>query len=199
MSTFYPSLVQASAPAVEPLTVAEAVAHLKDPPSRDQEILPALITAARQEAEEFLGRALITQTWRAGWSRFPAEILLPKPRLQSVTTVKYFDTSNVEQTLVEGTDYLVDTASEPAVITPDVVTNTTWPSTDGRRNAVTVTYVTGYGDAETDVPEAIRRAMLLMVGDMFQHRESIGTGTIPYELARTPLQGLGFYRVKRFV
>jgi hypothetical protein len=35
-----------------------------------------------------------------------------------------------------------------------------------------VTFVAGYGDAADDVPAAIRNAGLLLIGDLYEHREA---------------------------
>ena len=55
-----------SAPEIEPVTLAEAKLHLgefDDVTTHDDEI-SELVTAAREWAEKFTGRALIDQTWR---------------------------------------------------------------------------------------------------------------------------------------
>ena len=199
LSPDYPALVLTTPPDEEPVTLEKAREHLRDPPSFDE--LTAMIVAARQQAEAYTQRAFITQTWTASWSRFPgiaAGLVLPFPPLQSVTSVAYFDTSNTQQTLTENTHFLVDAASQPGVVTPHVQDHTTWPATDGRNNAVEVVYVAGYGAAAA-VPQAIKHAILLMVGDMFQHRESIGVGTVAFQLGMTPKALLDPYRVWRFL
>ncbi len=51
-----------SAPAVEPLTVAEAKAHLRVDHTSDDSYIESLIKAARVTCENFQNRAYITQT-----------------------------------------------------------------------------------------------------------------------------------------
>lgn len=93
---------------------------------------------------------------------------IPLPPLQSVTTVKYYDADNVEQTLSSGR-YTVDTTSEPARI---VIDADGWPAIYDRANAVTVRFVCGYGATTADVPASLRAAMLLHIGDLFENRQN---------------------------
>lgn len=58
-------------PAVEPITLTEAKAHLRVDFADDNDLITTLIIVARQAVEEFTGRALITQTWQVFYDRFP--------------------------------------------------------------------------------------------------------------------------------
>ena len=57
------TVVLTTAPAVEPISLAEAKAHLRLDASDEDALLTALITAARMFVERTLGVALITQSW----------------------------------------------------------------------------------------------------------------------------------------
>jgi len=125
--------------------------------------IASLITDARRAAEGILDRALITQTWELTLDRFPfysadntrSEILLPRPPLQSVTSITYTDIDGATQTLASA-NYKVDTIGEPGRVVPAY--GLSWPSTRNEINAVTVRYVCGYGAAAT-VPADIVRWM----------------------------------------
>lgn len=162
-----------TAPATEPLTASEAKAHLRVEHSTDDTLITALIVAARQHAEDFTGRALITQTWELYLDAFPDcdddVLYVPLPRLVSVTSISYVDTDGVTQTW-NSTNYLVDAKSEPARITPAY--GVSWPTTRGQVNAVTMRFVAGYG-AAVDVPQTIKQAMLLIIGHLYEHREQL--------------------------
>lgn len=179
--------VLVSPPAEEPLTVAEAKLHLRiDEDQEDEDgLVDALISAARQAVEEATGRALITQTWKVFLDdHFPsrywrdAPINLPLPPLQSVTHIKYYDSSGSLITLA-GTEYFVDVPASRITL-PYLKY---WPATSyPRPAAVEVQYVTGYGDEASDVPPALRAAVKLMVGTLYEHREGIVVGTSAQEL-----------------
>lgn len=167
-----------TAPTVEPVTVAEAKNHLRVDTSAEDTLIGRLITAARRTIELWEWRSHITQTWKAEADDFGAiidgcnEIRLPRPRLQSVTSIKYIDTNGVEQTLVKNTDYEVDAASEPGRIS--LVDGESWPVVDKTQHAVEFLYKAGYGDNGSDVPELTRSAILLFVEHLYTHRGTAG-------------------------
>ncbi|MEO1063742.1 MAG: hypothetical protein AAFZ07_20180 [Actinomycetota bacterium] len=175
-------LVRTSDPAVEPLSTDEARAHLHVDHGHENTLLDAYVAAARQEAERVSWRALITQTWQLTLDRFPgsrAAIRLPRPPLQSVTSVVYTDEGGSQQTLATS-QYDVDTAGEPGRIVPAF--DRCWPSTRRVANAVVITYVAGYGDSAADVPQAIRHWLRLFVDHAHRFRGS----HVPDDVFRQP-------------
>jgi uncharacterized phiE125 gp8 family phage protein len=164
------ALALITAPTTEPVTLVEARQHLRIDDNVQDDVLSRLISAARRRAEVHTRRALITQTWDLVLDFFPVcEIQIPRPPLQSVTTVKYIDTSGVQQTL-DPLLYTVDTRTEPGRVTPAY--GESWPSVRDQYNAVEVRFVAGFG-AATAVPEDIKAAILLMVGHLYEHREEV--------------------------
>jgi uncharacterized phiE125 gp8 family phage protein len=95
-------------------------------------------------------------------------------------SVKYYDTDGVEQTL-DVAEYYEDAKSKPARIVPV----SSWPATKDRPNAVTITIEAGYGATADKVPQVIKQALLLMVGDMYENREETVVGTIVSTLPLT--------------
>lgn len=162
-----------TAPAVEPVTLAEAKAHLYVTHSDDDAIIGAYLAAAREDAEHRLQRALVEQTWELALDAFPNVIVLPMAPLASVTSIKYLDADGVEQTLDPAT-YYVDTDAEPGELVAKY--GESWPSTRAERNAVRVRYVAGYGADGRFVPAAIRQWILLRVGALYENRESAVAG-----------------------
>lgn len=129
--------------------------------------LNMLISAARQHVEPYLKRKLITQTLDLHLDRFPCWTLrLPVP-IQSVTAITYFDSNGVEQTLATD-QYLVDSTTEPARITPAF--GLVWPVTQYRNNAVKVRFVAGYGAASA-VPQCIKNWMLIRIKTLWDQRD----------------------------
>ena len=158
-------------PTDEPISLAEALDHLRNPDAVHNANIERLIVAARQRAELDTGRALVTQTQDVYFDGLPCgdALLLPLGRLQSVTSVKYYDTANVEATF-SSTNYLVDTSSEPSRIVLN--SGSSWPSSLRCANAVIVRGVFGYG-ASSAVPQGLKQAMLSLIGANFEHREDV--------------------------
>lgn len=185
-----------TAPAEEPVSLAEAKAHLRVDIADDDTLISGLIVAARQQVETRLRRALVTQTWDLFLDYFPGRwhwhrsghvgqqlgsdptaaychrgaFRLPMPKLQSVTSIAYVDTAGTTRTL-DPSAYRV-AAGTPGRIAPAY--GLYWPPTRPEIDAVTIRFVGGYG-AATAVPECIRRGMLLYVGHLYLHREEVTT------------------------
>lgn len=136
--------------------------------------LENLLTTAREQVEEETWRALITQTWTLKLDEFPdcGEILLPRPPCQSVTSISYQDTANVTQTLA-ASQYTVITDDEPGRIVEAY--NVDWPDTYDVPNAVTITYVAGYGLANA-VPKRLKHAIMMLAAHWYENREAVGSG-----------------------
>lgn len=161
-----------TAPATEPVTASEAKSHLRVDTTADDTLIGTLITAARQHVENHLRRALITQTWELVMDAFPAGdvIRLPRPPLVSVTSIKYTDVAGSESTFSSAA-YVVDTDSTKGRVV--LKSGETWPSdTLAAANGVRVRYVAGYGEASA-VPRPIRQAILLLIGTLYENRESV--------------------------
>ena len=175
-----------TAPATEPVTLTEAKAHCRVDGTDDDALITALITAARQQGEHRTGRAFITQTWELALDAFPeAEIELQLPPVQSITSVKYLDSSEVEQT-ISSAEYSLDTYGIRNWVIPSYGYD--WPSTLDAANAVKVRFVTGYGAASA-VPESLKAWILLAIGTLYANREAVIAGTTG-ELPRDLFDGL---------
>jgi len=193
-------LVLDTAPSSLILMAVDAMDFLRIDNGEDEELLEALLEAVRQNLEGpdgTLGRALLTQTWKLYLDHFPygcsvwgngchqcryhysdrfswykhGSLRIPLPPLQQVIEVKYFDTSNVEQTL-DPALYTVETKLEPGLVIPAF--GTIWPATYPKPDAVSVKFKAGYGDAATSVPQPIRQAMLGRVASMYENRGTSG-------------------------
>jgi uncharacterized phiE125 gp8 family phage protein len=71
-----------------------------------------------------------------------------------------------------------------------------WPATRAIVDAVAVEFTCGYG-APDDVPEPVRRAVLLLVGTLYANRETVAP-TAMQEIPHTAEWLLGPFRVVRF-
>jgi len=169
-----------TAPTAEPVTLSEAKDYTKVEVSDDDTLINDLITSARLYVENYTRRALITQTitMKIDW-HFPHVIEL-LPDLQSVTAASFtYVDSNGDTTQVPTATYTVDTTSDPGRVY--LAYNQTWPTVRMQRQAISVVFVTGYGDNGSSVPEPIRTAIKMMVTYHYEtrqpHAQAIG-GTI---------------------
>ncbi len=161
-----------TAPTDEPITLDEAKDHLRVYIDDDDSVISEQITSARVWVEQYLGRALLTQTWEVYFNEFPACIEIPFPPLQSVTSIKYIDSDGVEQTLDAG-EYNVHIQNEPGIIV--LAYGKSWPSIRYELNAIAIRFVTGWATA-ADIPGPIKSAMLLLIGHLYEHREQATIG-----------------------
>lgn len=159
----------------------------EQPYSAEDDLLTALIAVAREYAEGFQNRAYITQTWELWLDDWPKgdRIKIPLPPLQTVNSIKYYDTANVVATMATA-DYFVDDKSEPGRVV--LAYGESWPSTTLRpANGVCVEFDAGYGDAASDVPKRVRQAMLLLIGHWNENREAVRTAMTRGEMLPVPL------------
>lgn len=171
------------APAVEPVSLAEAKLHLRVDIDDDDTLIEALIVAAREHAEHLTGRALITQTWRRVLPGFPCSggaIELGMPPVGAIEQITYVDTDGALQTLADTLYALDGTTVRGSVYSVD---GAAWPATSRvLPDAVKVQFVAGYGAAGTDVPSAIRQWLLLNIGAGYRNREAFAAGVSVAEL-----------------
>lgn len=181
-------------PGEEPLTLDEAKRHLRVTDSADDATIDDLIVAARTWAENFTGRVLITQTWDYFLDAFVDPIELPRPPLQSVSSINYVDVDGALQ-LLATTEYVVDTAAERGMVR--LAYGKSYPGTRIQANAVTIRFVAGYG-LRAAVPGPIRSACLLLVGELYARRETAIVGAPIVEVPVSAEYLLWPYRTLRF-
>lgn len=173
----YRSLRRITEPVIEPVSLAEAKAHLRiDADFTDDDMyVQSLITAARIHVETVSDRTLILSQWQMKLDTFPAwDIELPRPPIATgPITVSYIPSDGVYET-VPFTNFREDRDATPAVIRPQW--NGSWPTCRGAENDVTITYWAGYGDSATSAPVPARHCILMMAAHWFANREAVVQG-----------------------
>lgn len=172
--------VRTIAPAAELVTLLEVKQHcrveLLSPD--DDAVLTSLIAAATAWIDGYsgvLGRALINQTWKLNLSCWPAcKIRLPLAPVSTITSIKYYDTTNLQQTLDMANYSLQEDALSPMAAW---IKDASLASLFERPDAIEVLFVAGYGAAASNVPEAIRTAAKMLVATWFENREATIVGT----------------------
>lgn len=143
-------------PATEPATLGEAKLHLRVDGTEEDNLIAALITAARQKAEDYTRRAFITQTWELALDSACGVLHLPRPPVQAVETITV--------------DGVAAAAENYALVSPDVL-HIKVPLYAANPGGVVIRYRAGYGDTSADVPQSIRQAILMLLAHMYEARE----------------------------
>lgn len=163
----------------EPITLTEAKAHLRVEHDSENSLIESLIKSARYWCEGFTRRSFVSQTWVLKLDDFPSNegnIYLPSPPLLSIINFTYIDENGDSNSLDLDTDYNVDTVSDPGLIYLPYEVD--WPTARDQQNAITITFLAGYGDTANTIPDAIKQAILLLVGHWYEHREDVVIGSI---------------------
>ena len=169
------ALVLTSGPAVEPVTVGDAKAHLRIDNSTEDVLIASLILTSRLHVEAALGLALINQTWMMVLDRWPPScaVDIPISPLQAVTAVRVRDVAGASS-LVPATSYVVDIASK----TPRLVWNYVVPTYPLRAaNGIEIDLSAGFGASAASVPAPLKHAILMLTSHWYEHRDPVEIGS----------------------
>lgn len=192
------ALKRKTAPAVSPVSLAEARQQCRIDHQDDDGLLQLYIDAAVSHMDGWagvLGRCLIEQTWELVYDAFPCDGLqIPLGNLMAVDKIEYAHPATGVMTEWASANYGVDAVSIEGWVKPVDA----WPDAMDTMNAVRVTYRAGYGAAASDVPAAIRHAILLLVGQAYMVRENAVDGKsfeeLPFAVKHllAPFRRVGF-------
>lgn len=169
-----PSLL-VTPPAIEPVTLAEAKAHLRITHSEEDALITALIGSGRRVVEARAGLMLIEQVWTIFADDWPAD---------GVMELAVAPLSSIDELAVYGEDG-TKAGIDPAHFYADLVSrpprlmlrgSRVWAAPGRGLNGIAVTVKAGFGPLATDVPEPLRQAILLLVAHWYEHR---GNGNPP--------------------
>jgi uncharacterized phiE125 gp8 family phage protein len=165
----------ATPPSIEPVTLTEAINHLRVPQYEFDTEINAMIVATRQYVENYLNQSLISQTWIKFLDKWPSNgiIKLHKGPVISVQNINYLDTDQENQVLDE-TAYTTDIISQPALIKVNEM-----PELSNDYNPIMIHFTAGYGSRVTDIPKSLKHAILLLLGHFFENRGDEGIKTPP--------------------
>jgi len=171
-------LKEITAPTTEPISLATARLHLRldtsgSPPSHpDDSLVTSLITAVRQNAEDYTGLKIASGTYEMRADSFKDfESNLQTWPVTSITSVSYVDLNDETKTLTSS-DYVLDTYTRPARLKPSL-TKITFPAA----KEVTIRFISGFTDGQSPnpypMPKPLESAMLLMLGHLYDNREAV--------------------------
>jgi len=175
--------VRITPPSMLPVSLAEAKAHLRVDHDDDDVVIEAYIAAAVDHLDGWtgiLGRCLVEQTWRQDYAAVCRVLQLPLGPVTEVVSVSFEDTAGATVT-VDPADYdlIVDAGGRACV---EFATGVLMSG------PVRITYKAGYPNTTDDalastVPPAIKVAIMLMVGNWYEHREAVsdkGFAELPF-------------------
>lgn len=189
------TLILTAGPAVEPVSLAEAKAHLRVDQNAEDTLISSLIVTSRLHVEAALGLALVTQGWTLLLDAWPdiGQLRLPLRPIRSITSIRVYDETATPRVLTPDA-YLLDGAGAPARVIRR--RGFAWPQPGVDGNGIEVSFTAGFGDAASDVPQPIRQALLLLVAHWYEHREPVELGSpaaaIPTDVSNllAPYRGL---------
>lgn len=187
-----------TAPAIEPIDVNDLYSQARIDSTAEVFLLDMYIKSARQYVEAMVG-PIITQTWDLTLNGFPAgnTIQIEKPRVTSVTSLKYTDEDATEHTFYSS-KYVADYSGSgySRIVLKD---DYTWPTdTLLESGALKIRFVAGYANAAA-VPVQIKHAIMLLAAHYDANRlpanfRSMDIQTVPYSV-KALLAQLGDYHV----
>ncbi len=182
-----------TAPAAEPLTLAEAKEFLRIEHADDDGLIASLITGARGHVEAATRRALITQVWRHiadAWPESGCLEVLPAP-LRAVLAARVYRSDGATLAL-DADAFVADLARAPAVL---AFTARALPAPGRIKAGIEIDLRVGYGDAATDVPEPLRQAMRLLIAHWYENRSVVARNESIAVLPETIRALIAPYRV----
>jgi len=159
------------APAIEPVSLAEAKSWLREDNDDEDQLIQTLLVSARLTLEAWTRRFFITQGWRLICDTWP----FPKSGTQSitiafapfrdVTAIRVYDINDAASS-IEPTTYRIRGGDLGGYILFE-----TPPKLPGRAlEGVEIDFIAGYGSTPSQIPEPLRRAILLLVAHWREHR-----------------------------
>jgi uncharacterized phiE125 gp8 family phage protein len=164
-------------PAGEPITVDDLKTHLRITGNDEDLYLSSLAITARLSAEEYTGKKFINTTMEGYLPAIPTGdnfMLLPGP-VSSITEIQSYDTED-SGTVWSSDNYSLNIYGN----VPHVQRNhgVSWPNATRTWNPIYVKWVAGYGALRSDVPAAIRHALLLLASHFWENRMPLNIGNI---------------------
>ena len=137
-----------TAPALEPLSLAEAKIWLKVDSTADDTLILALITAARVHIEQATRLLLLTQSWKLVADHWPCQrqwrgriVDLPLSPVQSVASITLYDDYDVP-TLINPATYRLDKSQA----NPRLIFSAMPPAPHRLAQGIEIALVNGFGD-----------------------------------------------------
>ncbi|MGE0501458.1 MAG: head-tail connector protein [Rhizobiaceae bacterium] len=180
-------------PALEPVTLVEAKTHLRVGHDSEDPLISALVRAAREEVERSTGLALIAQSWRLTLDDWPLSetVAINLHPLAAILSVTVYGEDG-EAAVLDPATYLLDPHSRPARLALRER-----PAPHKAMNGVEIDLSAGFGEAGADVPDLLRRAILVLVAHWYEFRGHVDPDAHPLSYPAGYERLISGYRSRR--
>lgn len=152
------------------ISLDEAKAQLKLDASfvLEDSLIQGYIDAAVIDCENYTNTSLFTTTFNIEFSEWVNAFAIPISPVNSITSIKYIDTADDEQTLPSATDLYRLLPNDKFCKQIYFTDFENLPALADTQNAVTVEITAGYTAAT--LPRAIKQAILLRLTNFYENR-----------------------------
>lgn len=170
------NLVLTEDPSTQVVSVAEIKSHLRIDTSDEDTLLGLYIDSATEMAENYCGRHFIEHTYKLYFNKQVEEASLYFPDCRLISTDEVL-TKYVEWKLEDFvTVFFSDKAylepfSNPSIVRLSKNFSDLGNKATGDADRFWFNFKTGFGASASDVPQAIKQAIKLIVSDMYYFRE----------------------------
>lgn len=161
-----------TAPTIPPLSLDDAKDHLRIVHTDDDLVVQRCLQVAEELLQQETGLQLAEAEYDWVFDDFPASsdpLYVPRSPLASITSIKYQDTADQEQTL-GAANYFADTSKLPHRIC--LIYGESWPDVLSREASVTVRYKAGWSN-QADIPQRAKQALRIWLASLYEHRDVV--------------------------
>jgi uncharacterized phiE125 gp8 family phage protein len=169
------TIAELTPPGAEPITLAEAKAHLRLDDGTEDDLLGSLVRTAREHLERETALALIARRFRLYLDAWPQDrvIRICKGPIQTIENVTVYDGDGVPVE-ADVSAAVLDGHGRPARLIVPVL-----PAPERQLNGIEIDFIAGFGESGADVPDTLKRAMLVHVAAMYELRGAVCAGEQP--------------------
>ncbi|OBZ96016.1 hypothetical protein ADU59_06450 [Pararhizobium polonicum] len=169
------TITELTPPLGEPLTLAETKAHLRIDGSAEDDLIASLIRTVREHIERETGLALLTRTFRLYLDGWPCSrvIQIGRDPVQTIEAVTVYDADGIA-TDIDASGFVLDGQARPARLALP-----RQPEPEQAINGIEIDFSAGFGATGTDVPDTLKRAMLLHAALLYEFRGAVAPDSQP--------------------
>ncbi len=168
-------------PAVEPVSLAEAKAYLRLDGTEEDDLVSALLRAARLAVEGTCRLLLVGQSWRVTLPAWPPgrAVELALAPVMAVSAIRIVDAAGAPSTLLSAL-YRLESGGDPARLVVDPAA----PDPGASPAGIEIDLLCGFGAAAESVPAPLRLAVRMLVARWFERRGDDPSGSpVPSDIA----------------